>query len=235
MKKFLKSFRSYWVRDASFILLLVVLIFTIFILPMIPVKDDSDMRILNIMLLFIFFVGIWSAETKPFIFGSIILFLAHLILKLIRFSDLPFEFVILEKVVSSLNVLIFIIINFKLLFRDSNFNFERVLGAVNVYLLIALVGAFLFEIIELTLGSSIKGDIELSGSNTDFAYYIYFSLTSLTTVGFGDLIPANHTARMLSVALSAVGILYPSVVIARLVSLGQIEMKRKKHKIKHPD
>lgn len=39
-------------------------------------------------------------------------------------------------------------------------------------------------------------------------------------MGFGDIFPANHAARMLSVGLAAVGILYPAVVIAKLVSLG---------------
>jgi hypothetical protein len=202
---------------------------------MLPESGDSEMKILNIMLLVIFFVGIWSADTTPLIFLSILLFMAHFSLKLIRFSELPLEFVLTEKITASLNVLIFIVINFRLLFRDSNFNFERVIGAVNVYLLIALLGAFLFEIIQLKVGTSLKGDVVLTGKDSDFAYYIYFSLTSLTTVGFGELIPANHTARMLSVALSAIGILYPAVVIARLVSLGQIESKRKKHKAHHPD
>lgn len=41
---------------------------------------------------------------------------------------------------------------------------------------------------------------------------------SLTTVGYGDIYPDGMAARMLSVMLSAVGILYPAVVIARLVS-----------------
>lgn len=235
MKSVLKSFRSYWVRDASFIALLLILVFTIFILPTMLESGVSGITMLNIMLLVIFFVGIWSADTTPLVFISILLFVAHFSLKMIRFSELPLEFVVSERVTASLNVLIFIIINFRLLFRDSNFNFERVLGAVNVYLLIALLGAFVFEIIEIQTGSSIKGDVALTGEDADFAHFIYFSLTSLTTVGFGDLIPANHSAKMLSVALSAIGILYPAVVIARLVSSGQIEGRRKKHKSSHSD
>jgi len=51
----------------------------------------------------------------------------------------------------------------------------------------------------------------------DFAEYIYFSMVSLTTVGFGDLYPINIMSKMLSVFLSTVGILYPAVVIAKLV------------------
>jgi hypothetical protein len=41
---------------------------------------------------------------------------------------------------------------------------------------------------------------------------------SLTTVGFGDLYPVQIMAKMLSVFLSTIGILYPAVVIAKLVA-----------------
>jgi hypothetical protein len=47
---------------------------------------------------------------------------------------------------------------------------------------------------------------------------VYYSLVSLTTVGYGDIYPDGMAARMLSVMLSAVGILYPAVVISRLIS-----------------
>ena len=87
-----------------------------------------------------------------------------------------------------------------------------------MYLCVALLGAFVFEIIHLTVGNSISGELDLQGLDDDYAQYIYFSLVSLTTVGFGDLYPVNIMSKMLSVFLSTVGILYPAVVIAKLVS-----------------
>jgi hypothetical protein len=42
----------------------------------------------------------------------------------------------------------------------------------------------------------------------------------LTTVGFGDYTPVNMLSKMLAVFLSTIGILYPTVVIARLVGAG---------------
>jgi hypothetical protein len=219
MKNIIKRFRSFWIQDVSFISLLLMMVFTIFVLPAMIVMELATIHLLNVMLLAIFFVGIWSANSKKLIYISTIFFIVSLLLKLIRFSVLPLEFVVLERIVASINVLIFITINFNLLFRDNQFNFERVLGAVNVYLLFALLGAFLMEIISLTIGPAINGNIVLTGADEDFTHYIYFSLTSLTTVGFGDILPANQASRMLSVGLSALGILYPAVVIARLVSM----------------
>jgi hypothetical protein len=227
MKNIIKRFRSYWIQDVSFITLLLMMSFTIFILPVLIDMQLASMHLLNVMLLSIFFVGIWSAHSSRLIYISTIFFVLSLLLKLIRFSVLPLEFVFLERIVASINVLIFITINFNLLFRDNQFNFERILGAINVYLLFALLGAFLFEIISLTIGNSITGSIVLTGADEDFEHYIYFSLVSLTTVGFGDVIPANQASRMLSVALSALGILYPAVVIARLVSVGSAVRPKK--------
>lgn len=118
---------------------------------------------------------------------------------------------------------VFIFLNFRMLFRNYEVNFYRVIGAVNVYLLLAILGAFGFEVIQIVVGSSISGiesgtsGHELYGQDSDFPSYIYFSLVSLTTVGFGDLVPVNILSKMLATMLSTVGILYPAVVIAKLV------------------
>lgn len=63
----------------------------------------------------------------------------------------------------------------------------------------------------------IDSEQKLTGSDKDFSIYVYFSLVSLTTVGFGDYTPVNISAKMVSVLMSTVGILYPAVVIAKLV------------------
>lgn len=146
-----------------------------------------------------------------------LLFFTQLGLRLLRFSDLEFEFYLSERIVGILNMLVFIFLNIRLLFRDREVNIYRVIGAINVYLLVAILGAFVFEIVHLITGQGIEGLPVLKGVDEDYAEYIYFSLVSLTTVGFGDLYPNHVLTKMLSVFLSTVGILYPAVVIARLV------------------
>lgn len=219
LRNLIIRFRQYWLQDASFILLLLMLVFTIFFIPALIDSDFISVRTFGFMLLTLFFVGIWSAEKPWLLVASVALFSMHLILRIIRFSDLPYAFKWLEEIVSSLNVLIFLIINFTLLMRPGFFKFERVIGAVNIYLLFALLGAFLFALIQNFTGASILGNVHLKNDDSDFVHYIYYSLVCLTTVGFGDIFPANQMARMLSVFLSALGILYPAVIIARLVSL----------------
>ena len=117
------------------------------------------------------------------------------------------------------NGLIFIFINLRLLFRDQIVNTYRIVGAVNVYLLLALVGALALEVIHAATGASIGGNVVLSGKDGDYVHFIYFSLASLTTVGFGDIYAVSTFARMLATFLSTLGVLFPAIVIARLVGL----------------
>ncbi|ERM81459.1 hypothetical protein P872_09925 [Rhodonellum psychrophilum GCM71 = DSM 17998] len=220
MKIYLKNVKEFWVSDTSFVTLLIMLLFTVFVLPVMIDTESESTLFLNIMFVSLFFAGIFSSKEPAMIVITSTLFLAHVILKLIRFSDTPFEYYMVEKVVGLLNLMVFIFINFKLLFRNDEINTYRIIGAVNVYLLLALFGAFVLEIIHIQTGASIIGDVKLVGGDQDFSDYIYYSLVCITTVGFGDIFPANVASKMLSVFLSATGILYPAVVIAKLVSSG---------------
>lgn len=218
MNNLIEKTKNYWISDASFVTLLVMLLFTVFVLPVMIDREGDTTIFLNIMFIILFFVGIFSAREKGFLIASITMVTVHLLLRLIRFTDNPYEFYLLERIVILFNLLLLIFINIRLLFRDQKVNAYRVVGAVNVYLLVALSGAFGFEVIQLLTGDSIGGEIEFSGMDVDFGDYMYFSLVSISTVGFGEIYPVNMSSKMLSVFLSALGILYPAVVIAKLVS-----------------
>ena len=154
------------------------------------------------------------------------LFLAQVTLKFLRIGEIQQDIYLLERIAGILNMGVFIFLNVRLLFRNQEVNLYRVIGAINVYLLVAITGAFGFEIIHLTIGSSIENlnqtltSKAITGVEEDFAGHLYFSLVSLTTVGFGDYTPVNMLSKMLAVFLSTIGILYPAVVIARLVGAG---------------
>jgi len=91
----------------------------------------------------------------------------------------------------------------------------RVQGAIVAYLLIALSFAILYHIIYLIDGpGSIKG--LLSYSRREF---VYLSLSTLTTIGYGDVTPISEMARSLANLEALTGQLYPAVLIARLVAL----------------
>jgi hypothetical protein len=225
MSRILEKSKKYWESDTSFITLLVMLIFTVFFLPILIDKKEGSTYFLNAMFIMLFMIGMFSARDKLFFSIAAALVVVHMVLRIIRFSNNPLEFYFEERVVILLNLMVFTIINFRLLFRDNEVNLYRVIGAINVYLLVALMGSFGFELMQLSEGNAILGNIEYTGSDLDFGNYIYFSLVTVTTVGFGDMLPGNTSAKMLSVFLSTFGILYPAVIIAKLVSTAPTRVK----------
>jgi hypothetical protein len=90
-------------------------------------------------------------------------------------------------------------------------------GALCLYLLVGMFFAFLYGTVDQIGGSPFfTGGIEATPSRA-----IYFSLTTLTTVGYGDLTAASNLGHTLSVTEALVGQIYlvtvVSVVVANLV------------------
>ena len=219
MRNLIRKFQSYWLADASFVTLLIILIAAVFVLPVIMEVSGHGVLLFNILLLSVFFSGIFSTRSVGLMFVSAILFSIHLALRVIRFGENPYSFFVLENVIGIANALVFIFINLQLLFRDRIVNTYRIVGAVNVYLLLALMGALALEVIHAATGVSLGGNVVLSGKDDDYVHFIYFSLVSLTTVGFGDIYAVSTSAKMLATFLSTLGVLFPAIVIARLVGL----------------
>jgi Ion channel len=219
MRNLMAKLQSYWLTDTSFVTLLIMLVAAVFVLPIIMELSGWGVLLFNILLLSVFFSGIFSTRSVGLIALSAILFSIHLLLRVIRFGENPYSFFVLENVIGIANALVFIFINLQLLFRDKRVNAYRIIGAINVYLLFALMGALTLEVIHAATGVSIGGNIVLTGTDEDYVHFIYFSLTSLTTVGFGDIYAVSTPAKMLATFLSTVGTLFPAIIIARLVGL----------------
>ena len=100
---------------------------------------------------------------------------------------------------------------------------QTVGGAVCVYLLIAFVFACLYGILEF----SVPGSLDFSGTrigvnntsmaNTAFPRLLYFSFVTLTTLGYGDIVPVSGAARSLTISETLAGQLFLAAFIARLV------------------
>lgn len=90
---------------------------------------------------------------------------------------------------------------------------ETLLGAASVYLLIAVAFMFLF------LGIDSIQDGDFFGTIEPTTAYMYFSLVTITTLGYGDLAPAGETARAVAGACAIVGQIYLVFIVARMVAL----------------
>jgi Ion channel len=88
---------------------------------------------------------------------------------------------------------------------------------VAVYLLLGLLWGVWYEIIELLQPGSFA--VASQKAQAGLPQLAYFSFTTLTTLGFGDIVPLSPLARSLVILEALVGQLFPVILIARLVTI----------------
>jgi uncharacterized membrane protein len=96
-----------------------------------------------------------------------------------------------------------------------------ILNAVNGYLIIGLLGSLLLamaEIVELFLLGIETPLIHIAGASPpQYHDYLYFSFVTVTTLGYGDITPANELAKSIVFLLAVSGQLYLTILVAMLV------------------
>ena len=96
-------------------------------------------------------------------------------------------------------------------------------GAVSVYLLVAMFFATLYSLVALIIGNPFF--VQVSDPNA--VDYLYFSFTTITTVGYGDFTAAGGVGRMTAMIEAVLGQLYLITVVALVVqNLGQVRKQR---------
>lgn len=114
---------------------------------------------------------------------------------------------------------------------DRQVTHDTICGAVCVYLLAAFAWAYLFSMMQLldagsfqfVTTTSIKGKL-ISGTPS-FLDNVYFSFVTMTTLGYGDVIPISAPARTASYLQAVFGQFYMAILVARLVSLHNLQIK----------
>lgn len=93
-------------------------------------------------------------------------------------------------------------------------------GDFVVYLLIGGTWAGIYSLVEAVAPGSFAFDRALNPDGVIRTFdLIYFSFTSLTTMGYGDLVPATSHARSFAVLEAIVGVMYLATIISRLVGI----------------
>jgi hypothetical protein len=104
--------------------------------------------------------------------------------------------------------------------RAKRVTMDTVFAACSVYLLMALVWSSLYIAIEVLAPGSFKlGPTEGPGSMGTASQLVYFSMITLTTVGYGDITPNTPQASMLAALEGLIGQLFIAIILARLVAL----------------
>jgi hypothetical protein len=110
-------------------------------------------------------------------------------------------------------------------FAAGRVTYHRIIGAILVYLSVALIFVALYTIVGLLVPNAFSG-MRLEDNPALASNVIYFSFVTLTSTGYGDILPVHPVARSLCNLETIIGQLYPATLLARLVSL-EIEGRRR--------
>jgi hypothetical protein len=97
--------------------------------------------------------------------------------------------------------------------HESDVTFRTILGAVSVYLILGMLFALVYVAIDRLQSGDFFGHPPQTGD------YIFFSYTTLSTTGFGDLVPQGQPGRMIAGLEMLTGQIFVVTLVAALVSL----------------
>jgi hypothetical protein len=196
--------------------LLLMVFFTIFLIPLFPV---SAHRILyNLSFTAIFFVAIFSVQTKRrfIVWGAI---LATITEWMAAYLDM---FYLLE-ISFLVNVIFFAVIVGKMIYeiaRTSEVNVRVIIEALNCYLLIGFIFSLLVTFVMISDPDAYNFSWVFSTNIDDVSHIseiLYYTFVTFTTLGYGDVVPQTPVARSLAILISITGQIYIAIIIAMLV------------------
>jgi len=114
-------------------------------------------------------------------------------------------------------------------FREGPITWHRIQGAIAAFFLVGFAFAMAYRMVLLADRAAFlqAAAPTVPVTRTDLSY---FSFVTLATLGYGDIVPVNPVARSLAILEALLGLMYPAVLIARLVSLqlaAELERERR--------
>ncbi|MFL6501685.1 MAG: ion channel [Candidatus Udaeobacter sp.] len=123
--------------------------------------------------------------------------------------------------VAGLTLIAFVVANLlRFVLRAPSVNTEVLCASISAYLMLGLLWTLAYWLVAQVNPNAFAFNTA-SGTKQTMAGFdaFYFSFITLSTVGYGDITPVSRIARWLAATEAMTGLLYVTVLIARLVSL----------------
>ena len=178
--------------------------------------DYGLLSIMNLEILFltILIFSIFLHEHNSKLFKLTVISLLIILINILFFdiNQSVFQYFLKLFIIS-----IAIIELFKEIIRTKKIDFHIISSAISIYILIGIFWYLLFMFLLMIDPDSF--DIRNFNPEMVSIDMIYFSFTTLTTLGYGDITPLSYTAKMWSITEAMMGVMFLAVMISRVVSL----------------
>jgi hypothetical protein len=94
---------------------------------------------------------------------------------------------------------------------------DRMWGAAAAYIMIGILWCFVYALVELEQHQTFL--VRGAPDNLQLPELLYFSFSTLTTIGFGDIVPVSRGAQVAAIFEGIVGTLFLAILIAKLVGV----------------
>ncbi len=103
---------------------------------------------------------------------------------------------------------------------------NRLVGAACAYVLLGLVWTYAYLLLHGLSSGLVLGQAAVAGDAASLhAEYLYFSFVTLSTLGYGDLVPQTLSFRIVAASEALVGQIYLAILVARIVGMHLFRMR----------
>lgn len=220
MKRLFHRGIKFWETEGSLRIFFISILILNFVLIPLSSSHESGTFVARSFYLFLIISGSYAlVKSRVFTYIIIVFSFAAFVVWFFNYGKSGLWLNVLDGVLQVVFYLIFLFLILIKVFRGGVYSVQRVEGAITGYLLIGNLFATLYYTFNQILGPNtffITGGEHITN-------FTYFSFTTLTTLGYGDIIPLHPIARSISNLEAVIGQLYPTVLIARLLSLENLK------------
>ena len=201
-------------KKYNFYYLLAGLLFLLVALPLIRDLTGSDYAFVSELSFSVFLIiGIWSLPgTKSWFLSGIVLVILGISSNLLAIAGAGYFFTYLSLISYIMFLLLTISLAIRQVVSSGPTNTNRVIGAVCIYLLLGLIWALFYVLLNMAIPGSFS--VQIGGVPFQQAHhFMYYSFVTLTTLGFGDILPIRETARALSTIETIFGQFYIAILV----------------------
>ncbi len=213
--------RRFWSTDLSLTALLIFLCLHLFVVLPLGHLEFGGRVLVSLLFSFILIAGVGAvakSRVTTALVGGVVL--TSLAVHWTRLWSGGRSLGLWDAYVSALFCTILALVVLAQVFREGPITSHRIQGAVAVYLLLGLACAFGYDVINMQAPNAFAPQLAEPGQSEGLSLrFVYFSFVTLTTVGYGDITAVHPFARSLAVVEGLIGQLFPTILLARLVSM----------------